>query len=76
MQNRDRLKNLALLFGFMVTFCCTAGLYMVFFAAYLNPQKATLVTINSFGEAHIELAMLLLAIPCICYLFYHVRRSA
>lgn len=71
----DRLKNLALFFGFIVMTASTACLYTIFFVAYLDPQKATVVFIDSLGEANIELIALLLGLPCVCYFFYHVRKS-
>jgi hypothetical protein len=45
-------------------------LLWIFFTAYVNNYK-TLVTINDFGEANIELFIFLLNVPIITYMFFN-----
>lgn len=40
-------------------------LYITFLTAYYMPSKAVVVTVDSFGEAHIEMILLLIVIPLI-----------
>jgi len=47
----------------MYTITALLLLYTTFLIAYLNPTKSTLVTINMFGEADIEIFMLTFLIP-------------
>ena len=42
-----------------------------FVEAYLSPHKLTLIYINNYGEAHIELIMTLVSIPCVLYFIIH-----
>lgn len=69
-----RAKNLALYIGFIMMSVSTLCLYTIFFKAYLNLDKTTLVMINIFGEADVELVILSIVAPCVGYFFYHVRR--
>ena len=69
-----RAKNLALYIGFIMMSVSTICLYTIFFKAYLNPDKTTLVMINMFGEGSAELAILSLVAPCVGYFFYHIRK--
>ncbi len=69
-----RAKNLALYIGFIMMSVSTGCLYTIFFKAYLNPDKTTLVMVNMFGEANAELVILSLMAPCIGYFFYHIRK--
>jgi len=69
-----RAKNLALYIGFVMMSASTGCLYTIFSKAYLNPDKTTLVMINMFGEADVELAILSLVAPCVGYFFYHIRK--
>ena len=69
-----RAKNLALYIGFIMMSVSTGCLYTIFSKAYLNPGKTTLVMINVFGEAGVELAILSLVAPCVGYFFYHIRK--
>ena len=43
------------------------SVYITFLTAYLDPNMTTLVTINTHGEAHLELIMLTLSAPFIWY---------
>ena len=45
---------------------------ITFLVAYLSPSKTVLVTINTFGEANIELVFLVLTIPGIYLAFKHL----
>ena len=69
-----RVKNLMLYIGFIMMCVSTGCLYTIFFKAYLNPEKATLVVVNIFGEADVELVILSLVAPCVGYFFYHIRK--
>lgn len=69
-----RAKDLILYIGFIIMSVSTICLYTIFFKAYLNPDKTTLVMINMFGEANAELVILSLLAPCVGYFFYHVRK--
>ncbi len=69
-----RAKNLALYIGFIMMSVSTGCLYTIFFKAYLNPDKTTLVMVNMFGEANAELVILSFMAPCIGYFFYHIRK--
>ena len=50
---------------------CTLTLAWSFLTAYFNGYQV-LLTINDYGEAHAELVLLLLGIPCG---FYYARRT-
>lgn len=45
-------------------------LYITFVLAYINPLKIVKVSINSVGEAHIELIALTFVLPLIIYFTY------
>ena len=38
---------------------------LTFMAAYIYPTKSVIVTINSYGEANIELILLLVTLPIV-----------
>jgi len=52
-------------------FTLTWALVMIitFFTAYLSPEKAAIVTINDYGEANLELAMIFLGLPLMLWNF-------
>lgn len=50
-------------------------LTLTFFAAYINPTKTVLVTINTFGEATPELVLLVLAIVPVMARFKEIIKS-
>ena len=47
-----------------------------FLNAYFSSSKSTLVTINSYNEANIELILLLVTFPIVCkYLYSQVKET-
>lgn len=71
---RTGVKDLLLYIGFIIMSVSTICLYTIFFKAYLNPDKYTLVTVDTFGEADVELIVLSIVAPCVVYFFYHIRK--
>ena len=57
-----------------VAYAGTTALLMfyTFVLAYFTEQKAVLVTINSFGEANVEIVLFVLGIMCFLYMSYLV----
>ena len=66
-----KLKDIAEIYGKIIILACVVCLYIIFFVAYFLNDKTVLVTINTYNEAHIELVMLILALPCILYVLTH-----
>ena len=51
-------------------------LMYVFMMAYFNQDKIIGIRINHYGEANIELIMLLISIPSVFYYLRHARACA
>jgi len=49
--------------GRIFTFTWALVMIISFLVAYSTPQKAALITINSLGEANLELGLILLGLP-------------
>jgi len=69
------LKKLVKIFGYGLALGSQIAIMITFHVAYFLPEKETLITINTFGEANIELFMLwiMLAIS-LCGFYFLVRR--
>lgn len=63
-------SKLARIYGVSVVVLSYLVLFSTFLAAYFYPSKTVTITINTFGEANLELALLILAAPCV-FLFYN-----
>ena len=49
----------------------------IFLTAYLNPEKEILINIDSFGEAHIELVLLIISsILGVAFLLFGLKKIA
>jgi len=61
---KNNTNKLLLLSGYSLSFVISITMFIIFINAYLHGFQ-TLVTINTYGEAQIELLMLLLIIPVV-----------
>jgi hypothetical protein len=48
--------------------------YLTFLKAFCTPSKSVIITINDFGEANLELLILLLILPILAYGFFSLLR--
>jgi len=71
----SKLRFGMIITGSMVLLASYLILLFTFISAYLSPVKAVVVHINNIGEANIELAFLLLSVPCIAYYLKYLRWS-
>jgi len=55
------IQFLKFIFGFYL-FSCFLIVNYIFYEAYMSPMKIVVVDINSFGEADIEIAMVIAAL--------------
>ena len=55
-----RIKGLFKLFGYGLTLATHTALFITFLMAYCYPTQSTLVSVNLYGEADIELIGLIL----------------
>jgi len=47
-----------------------------FLNAYFSQSKSTIITINSYGEANIELILILVTLPVVClYLYNQIKET-
>jgi hypothetical protein len=56
------LKLLAVLIGIGLNISMFILFYAIFLIAYLAPKKGVIIIINRYGEAHIELVLLTIAL--------------
>ena len=72
-------KPIIITIGYMLCFGLTLTLLITFTVAYVNPEKAVLVTINDYGEAHVEWFMNWIIFDIILiglyYSFKNIKRS-
>jgi len=59
---KGMLKLLAILIGIGLNIGMFILVYAVFLIAYLAPKKGVTIIINHYGEAHIELVLLTIAL--------------
>lgn len=62
-------------FGLPVVFGSFFVMVYLFLNAYLNPLKMHGIKINSFGEANIELVLLLVSVPVAIFLLYDIAKT-
>jgi len=55
------LKDLLFKSAFVIAFGAQFTLYLTFLQAYANPGKIVIISINTFGEAFVELVLLSVA---------------
>lgn len=58
-----------MILGRIYAFSWALVMIITFFIAYSSPEKAALVTINDYGEANLELALIILGFPLMIYNF-------
>jgi len=77
MRLSPRLLVYLRLIGMIMLIACTTSLVITFIIAYLSPTKMVIVDINSLGEADLELALFLLTIPLMLYVFIdHLKEAS
>ena len=69
MKNK-RLEKIIVLYGFSWVLTMVSLMFITFFLAFFSPVRATMVTVDSFGEANIEFVLLLSGLPCVVYCLY------
>ena len=58
----------------LVVSACYLSALVVFLVAYLKPDKVLRIGVNVYGEANLELAILLLTLPlCAPYLWAEIK---
>ena len=57
------LRQLLIVFSIAVLLGCYLTVLITFSMAYLTPEKAILISINNWGEAAVEIILLLMAAP-------------
>ena len=62
-----KLDPLSRIISWIIMVTSYIVLYLTFIVAYISPNMRVLVTINTYGEANLELILLTLAIPFIWY---------
>lgn len=67
---RDFLKTV----GRVYAYALTAIFYHTFFIAYMCPYKAVLVKIDVYGEAFLELIILIVLAPIIVYSMFDKKK--
>jgi hypothetical protein len=65
------IKKFALDMGRWLPLVFTALFFHLFSLAYLSPHKAVLAKINVFGEADLEMIVMVLVIPAMVYYIIH-----
>lgn len=63
-------KQVIIFFGIISMIEIIMTFVLTFIFAYLSPSKQIIVTINSIGEANLELVLIVISIPCIIYCIY------
>lgn len=67
--NKEKLKKVAYVLGLGYSWMCVITFSLLFFLAYISPQKSTILYINVFNESQIELVLILFLLPCYFYFF-------
>jgi uncharacterized membrane protein len=63
-----RLTTIIKVWGLIGLLALAATTILMFMIAYSTPTKEVLVMIDNYGEADIELVLIISAIPCILYM--------
>jgi len=68
------LKKLIRVWGLSVLVACFLTYLMVFFLAYLTPEKAIKIYVNRYNEANFELIWALVSIPFVFLVVWEIMK--
>lgn len=58
-------RNLIKIYGHAVSVALSIVMYVTFLVAYYLPEKAAVIYIDSYGEAHVEMLLFLICMPLV-----------
>lgn len=72
---KARIRKAYLVFGFTTLVGLSLAMSVSFMLAYFSPDKVVTFHVNLLGEANIELALFVIAIPTIFYMFEFIGKK-